>query len=101
MNNPFIQSFLESGWVGQGILVVLFLGSGYSWTIILYKFFLFRRVNRATEEFLRGFKRRKRDIFSLSSSHLSHEIDPVYGVYQEGCRARAMKSEMKLSSRAE
>jgi biopolymer transport protein TolQ len=86
MNNPFIQSFLEAGWVGQGILVILFLGSGYSWTIILYKFFLFRRVHRATEVFLSGFKRGKRDILSLSSSHLSREIDPVYGVYQEGCR---------------
>ncbi len=97
MNNPFIQSFLESGLVGQGILVILFLGSGYSWTIILYKFFLFRRVRGATEEFLRGFKRGNRDILSLSASHLSRESDPVFAVYQEGCRgltARGGKKNM-------
>jgi biopolymer transport protein TolQ len=97
MNNPFIQSFLESGLVGQGILAILFLGSGYSWTIILYKFFLFRRVRGATGEFLRGFKRGNRDILSLSASHLSREIDPIYGVYQEGCKvltARGAKKNM-------
>ena len=95
MNNPFIQSFLESGLVGQGILFILFLGSGYSWTIILYKFFLFRRVRSATEEFLRGFKRGNRDILSLSASHLSREIDPVYGVYREGCKGLTARGAKK------
>jgi len=97
MNNPFIQSFLEAGLVGQGILIILFLESGYSWTIILYKFFLFRRIRGATGEFLRGFQRGNRDILSLSASHLSREIDPVYGVYQEGCQkltARSGKNNM-------
>lgn len=86
MNNPFIQSFLESGWVGQGILVILFLGSGYSWTIILYKLFLFRRIRRATEEFLSEFSRGKKDIFSLRQSYVRCEIDPIFSVYQDGCR---------------
>lgn len=95
MSSPFIQSFLESGWVGQAILVILFLGSGYSWTVILYKFFLFRRVRRATDDFLRRFQRGKRDIFSLSSSHLSREIDPAYAIYREGCRRLTARSGKK------
>jgi biopolymer transport protein TolQ len=92
MNNPFIQSFLESGLVGQGILIILFLGSGYCWTITLYKFFLFQKVRRATGEFLRGFKRGKKNILSLPASHISPEIDPIYAVYQEGCRGLTSQS---------
>ena len=85
MNNPFIQSFKESGWVGQGILLILFAGSIYSWTIILYKYSLLRKVRKAADAFLERFSRTKQGGFSLSSTNLSSEIDPVYTVYKKGC----------------
>ncbi len=85
MNNPILQSFMESGWVGQGILLILFAGSIYSWTIIFYKFSLLRKVRQATDAFLERFSRTKQGAFSLSSTNLSSEIDPVYTVYKKGC----------------
>jgi len=85
MNNPFIQSFNESGWVGQGILLILFAGSIYSWTLIIYKYSLLRKVRKATDIFLERFSRIKQGVFSLSSTNLSSEIDPVYTVYKKGC----------------
>jgi biopolymer transport protein TolQ len=86
MSNPLWQSFKESGLVGQGILIILFIASIVVWTIIVHKLILLRQAGRAAQSFLNRFSRVKKGLFSLSSPSHSPEIDPVYAVYQKGCR---------------
>ncbi len=85
MTNPFLQSIQESGFVGLTILILLFAGSIYSWTLILYKYVLFRQARRSIDSFLRKFSGVKQGAFSLSSTHLGGETDPAYAVYKTGC----------------
>lgn len=86
MNNPLWQSFRETGLVGQSILIILFIASIAVWTIIVHKFILLRQVRRTGYSFISRFRRLKKGLFSLSPGSLSSEINPVYAVYQKGCR---------------
>ena len=99
MNIPLIRSFLESGWVGQSILVILFIASILSWSIIIYKFRLLRQCRRAKDIFLSRFRSAARGFFNLSSTRVSREVDPVYAVYREGCRRLEELSQKKQSDR--
>jgi biopolymer transport protein TolQ len=85
MNNPFLQSIKDSGPVGLGILLLLFFGSIYSWTLIIYKLTLFRQVRRSMEEFFRRFSGARKGAFSLTSPSLSPDLNPAYDVYRAGC----------------
>ncbi len=90
MNNPFIQSIKDSGPVGLGILVLLFFGSIYSWTLIIYKLSLFRQAKKSVEEFFRRFSGTRQGAFSLTVSSLSPEVNPAYDVYRQGCEQLAL-----------
>lgn len=84
MENPFWQAVLDSGAVGNAILVILFIASIITWTLIIHKFFLFRQVNRSADLFLNRFRRAQQKIFSLPEPHDSAEIHPFYRVYGAG-----------------
>ena len=88
MQGTFIFSFQLSGWVGRSIVLILLLISVYSWAIIFKKFFLFRRVRKATKRFLA--------ISLLKGSTLSpfseeeqgirrFAYSPLFSLYQKGC----------------
>jgi len=85
MQNPFLQSIRESGPVGLGILIVLFLGSIYSWYMILYKRSLFRQSRSAAREFFRRFAGARQGAFNLTPISLSPQSNPAYEVYRLGC----------------
>lgn len=72
--------------MGQAILVILFLGSISTWTIIIQKICLLRQVRRGADEFLHRFNRVKQGIFSLSPPRTNGEDNPFYRVYLDGCR---------------
>jgi len=86
MDIPLLKSFLESGWVGQAILIILFFASIFSWSIIIYKYKLLRQCRQAQRMFLSRFRSAARGVFKLSSPRLSREVDPFYAVYEKGCR---------------
>jgi biopolymer transport protein ExbB/TolQ len=92
MGNPIWQIISDSGAVGNAILVILFIASIITWTVIIHKYFLFRQVNRSSEMFMNRFRRAQNKIFSLPSPAATAEIQPFYNVYQAGCR--------RLSARA-
>ncbi len=85
MNNPFIQSIKDAGPVGLGILILLFIGSICSWTLILYKISLFRKTKKSVGEFCRRFSRTRSGVFNLTASSLNPEVNPAYEVYRQGC----------------
>ncbi len=50
--NPFISAYTQSDWFGKGIFWALFLLSILSWTILLYKSWVFSRVRAFSSEFI-------------------------------------------------
>ncbi len=57
----FLQSDLarllaQTGWVARFVLLTLLAFSIFSWAIIFHKYFLFRRIRRATQRFLDTFR---------------------------------------------
>ncbi|MCM8759984.1 MAG: MotA/TolQ/ExbB proton channel family protein [Candidatus Omnitrophica bacterium] len=52
MENIWITSWKHFGWVGKTILTILFMMSIYSWSIMINKFLLFKRVKKANKKFL-------------------------------------------------
>lgn len=92
MHNPFLQSIKDSGPVGLGILILLFIGSIWSWTLIIYKLSLFRQAKKSADEFFRRFSGTRSGAFNLTASSLSPEINPAYDVYRQGCEQLKMIS---------
>jgi len=86
-NNILLGAFRDSGLVGKSIYFVLFLASIWVWTIIVYKFLLFKRVRGLADAFLSQFHRaRSANLFSLNSTRLAPEFNPFFSVYQSGCQ---------------
>ncbi|MCX6347975.1 MAG: MotA/TolQ/ExbB proton channel family protein [Candidatus Aureabacteria bacterium] len=82
-----LDSIGDSGFVGKTIYFVLFLASIWVWTIIVYKFLLFKRVRGLADAFLSQFHRaRSVNLFSLNSTRLAPEFNPFFSVYQRGCQ---------------
>ncbi len=52
MNNPLWQAFLESGLVGQTILVILFALSIGVWAVAASKFYMLYKIRRSNRDFL-------------------------------------------------
>ena len=49
--NPFVSAYLESDWFGKSIFCSLFLLSGISWTILIYKGWIYYQVRRLSADF--------------------------------------------------
>lgn len=76
--------------MGLSIIVLLFFGSVYSWTLIIYKLSLFRQTKRTVEEFLRRFSGVRQGAFSLTVPTLSPDVNPAYDIYRKGCDQLAL-----------
>ncbi|MDP1608247.1 MAG: MotA/TolQ/ExbB proton channel family protein [Chlamydiales bacterium] len=53
--NPFMTAYLQSDWFGKGIFCGLFLLSGLSWALLLYKMWLLSQVQRISMQFKEQF----------------------------------------------
>jgi len=87
MRGIFILSFQLSGWFGRWIVIILFLISIYSWAIFFKKFFLFRRVRRATRRFLAvsPLGGSELSLFSEDSLEVRKFVhSPLFSLYQRG-----------------
>ena len=48
--NPFINAYLQTDWFGKGVFWILLLLSAISWTILLYKTWVFFHVRKRSKE---------------------------------------------------
>ncbi len=90
MTNPFLQSIRDSGPVGLGILVILFVASIVSWSMIIYKITLFRQTRDKIDAFLSRFTGARKGAFRLTHPSLAPDADPAYEVYRQGCHELAV-----------
>lgn len=89
--SPFLASggllfaFSHSNPAGKFILLVLLLGSIFSWSIILTKIFLTRKAQRETRRFIKYFRHAQHPLV-IYEKQLSFDPSPVGAVYQAGSR---------------
>ena len=77
-----IFAFKMSDIVGQAIVVFLFFGSIFAWTIMLEKGFALARAKQASNEFLRLFRNEKNALGLIS--HAERLGGPLAKVYNSG-----------------
>lgn len=69
---------------GKAILLLLFVASIFSWTVIVTKSSVLRRAKRRTAEFLEEFREERRPL-RIYEEQLRFDGAPLYYVYRTGC----------------
>jgi biopolymer transport protein TolQ len=83
MSTGIIGLFLESGWVGKVIAIILLGVSVVTWAMILLKFQFLRRAEAESHAFLSEFRRTK-NIQELHKHAESKKHSPVAALFVEG-----------------
>ena len=87
-SSALVEMVMNSGPVAQAVLVVLFVASLYSWTVILGKISSFRKATQASQKFLRAFRKatRLQEMAQLAveckASPLAQVFNDVYETYK-------------------
>jgi biopolymer transport protein TolQ len=79
-----VFAFQQSTLPGQLVLAALFIGSVFSWSVMLTKLLTLRVARRQRERFLELF-RQDRQPLRLFADSLHFDGAPVFTVYQAGC----------------
>jgi len=77
--------FMESGWMGKVIMVILLCFSIVSWAMILLKYQYLRRAERESKAFLAEFRRTK-DVQELLKRAEEMKYSPLATLFLEGYR---------------
>lgn len=79
-----ISSFLESTGVGQGIVVVLILGSIVGWTAMGFRWILYHKVRQETQRFYNAFRHEAHPMVLFLREQRFQDC-PAYKVYLRAC----------------
>ncbi len=79
-----IFSFRESNLPGKVIVVFLFIGSIYAWSIMVTKFIELRRARESSQRFLSSFRKEPNPVAVFLRRQKFGE-SPLYAVYEKGC----------------
>nr|MDA3875188.1 hypothetical protein [Kiritimatiellia bacterium] len=83
-----IQSFVESSFIGQAVVVFLLLGSVVAWTVMLYKHREFHTLQNQNAEFLEAFRTEHHPL----SIYLRQKLfpnSPSFRIYLRSCTSAA------------
>jgi biopolymer transport protein ExbB/TolQ len=80
-----IFAFEQSTWAGKTILLLLFIASVFSWTVMVTKFHMLQVAKKQRRHFLQLF-RADRQPLHLYTERVRFEGAPVFSVYRAGCR---------------
>ena len=83
--SPLLFAFRESTLPGKLILLLLFVGSIFSWSVMVTKIRVIQYARRRTEEFMDQF-RSDRQPLRLYEGGLPYDGAPAYEVYLAGCQ---------------
>jgi len=75
---------------GHAVVLVLFLASIFSWSVIITKFRMIRFARKQTQRFFAVF-RKDRQPLRLYESGLGFDGAPAYAVYHAGCQELALQ----------
>ena len=80
-----VYAFEHSNLAGKAVILCLFLGSIFSWSVMISKFFMVRRAKRETRRFLNRFRTARKPLAIYQNREL-YPDSPTYAVYLAGCK---------------
>ena len=78
-------AFWNSNAAGKAVIVLLAIGSLFSWTVMISKFVLVNRARRETARLLRRFRTARKPL-AIYQTREAYPGSPAYAVYLAGCR---------------
>ena len=79
-----VYAFLESTFEGKLVLLVLFVGSIFSWSVMITKIRVLNFAKKQSDAFMELF-RHDRQPLQIFEQELSFEGSPLYQIYKAGC----------------
>ena len=89
-DNGLLYAFEHSTLPGKTIMLLLFVGSVFSWTVMVTKLRTIQVAKRQRDRFLAAF-RADRNPLRLFADQMRFEGAPVFSVYRMGCREMAFQ----------
>ena len=80
-----VYAFWNSNFAGKAVIAVLLMGSIFSWSVMVSKFFLVSRARHETARLLRRFRTARKPL-AIYQSREAYPGSPAYAVYLAGCR---------------
>lgn len=81
-----VYSIAESNLAGKFILVILLVGSLFSWSVMITKFAAVSRVRTQTKRFLKRFRAGRMPLTLFMERKHAFPGSPAYTIYTVGCR---------------
>lgn len=78
-----LRFFVETGWTAKVVLIILIVFSLASWSVILAKFRELRAARRASEEFLKSFRKATR-LSEVSENLKAYRNSPLASMFKAG-----------------
>lgn len=85
LGSGIIYAFLESTFEGKLVLLALFVGSIFSWSVMMTKIRFLNFAKKQSEAFMELF-RRDRQPLQIFEEGMNFEGSPLNHIYQAGCR---------------
>jgi biopolymer transport protein TolQ len=82
-----LYSFEQSNTPGRVIVLMLFFGSIYAWTIMITKYLDLRRAESSSRRFLLNFRKEVNPITLYVRDQMKFGDSPMYEIYVRGCAA--------------
>ncbi|MBM3857391.1 MAG: biopolymer transporter [Verrucomicrobia bacterium] len=80
-----VYAFVEATFEGKLVLLVLFIGSIFSWSVMITKMRMLRFAKKQSLRFMETF-RQDRQPLQIMAQKISYEGSPLYDIYEAGCR---------------
>ena len=80
-----VYAFWHSNLAGKIVILILCLGSIFSWSVMVSKIYTIRRARRETLRFLNRFRTARKPL-AIYQSREVYPDSPTYAVYIAGCR---------------
>ena len=84
LGSGIVYAFTESTPEGKAVLATLFIGSIFSWSVMVTKIKTLRFAKQQSERFMTLF-RRDRDPLNIFETSLDFEGSPLFEIYEAGC----------------
>jgi biopolymer transport protein ExbB/TolQ len=84
LGSGIVYAFLESTLEGKIVLFTLFIGSIFSWSVMITKIRVLQFAKGQSERFMALF-RRDREPLNIFETGLEFEGSPLFEIYQAGC----------------
>ena len=84
LGSGIVYAFLESTIEGKIVLLTLFVGSIFSWSVMITKIRVLQFAKSQSERFMVLF-RRDREPLNIFEAGLEFDGSPLFEIYQAGC----------------